>query len=203
MSAFLGPIHHKMYGKCNAQSELAFAIATFSDKQGWTQTAQTDLKAQFPLLDGALEDLIDTSDIHGWLSNQVELAEARLATAVQCAVGQEKDRSAVLLEFIQQYAKDLASSRHTPAQDCAGLWQLMDLYWVDGMPCDRVVHVASREDGSIDWSIDAQAHEKGWEDATILPYALLRWTWVQAFAERQGFVATQSEDLFFHLAQEG
>ncbi len=44
MSAFLGPIHARMYGKVQAVNALADTIAAFSDAQCWTSTLLTDLR---------------------------------------------------------------------------------------------------------------------------------------------------------------
>lgn len=202
MSAFLGPIHHKMYQKICAQSRLAFAIAKFGDTNGWTQDAEQTLHHQFPLLQGALEDLIDPLNIHGWLSQQVAHAEARLAAAVQEAVKQDEQKAEQLLAFVAEDGRNQAALHSAPCSDCTALWQAMDLFWVDGMPCDRCVQVASREDGSIDWSIESATHTNGWSDDCAISYAQLRWTWVEAFAQRQGFKAQQNNPLSFYLSQE-
>lgn len=202
MSAFLGPIHHKMYQKITNQSQLALDIAAFSDQNGWTSHLKQDILSQLPLPQGALEDIIDLSNIHGWLNKHVTESELRLSTAVQTAVNNAPERAQPLVEFIQQQAKQAAGHQATPSQTCPELWQKMDLFWLDGMPCDRGVQFDSSEDNEVRWSIAPTVHAQGWADQTPLCYNDLRWNWMNAFAGRQGFVLHRLGDLAFCLTKE-
>lgn len=202
MSAFLGPIHHKMYHKITAQSNFAFKIAAFSDKQGWTSQLEQQIRSDLPMQEGALEDIIDLCNIHGWLSKQVEDAEQRLAIAVQQAIQNDSHRVPQLLAFVAEDAEQAAAYQTAPSQNCSELWQKMDLYWVDGMPCDRGVQFTCSDENEVTWSIDPAHHANGWATQSPLCYNELRWTWMNAFVTRQGFVLKRLSDLSFCLTKE-
>lgn len=202
MSAFLGPIHHKMYQKIMAQSNFALQIAAFSDQQGWTVDLENQIHLDFPLPQGNLEEIIDLNNIHGWLSKHVEDAEMRLAIAVQSAVKDNQQHAEILLDFIRSNAEQAASFAVSPSQNCSELWQKMDLYWLDGMPCDRGVQFLCTDENEVTWSIDPAQHAFGWDNSCVLCYNELRWTWLNAFVSRQGFVLKRLNDLTFCLTKE-
>lgn len=66
MSAFLGPIHFWLYNKIGKQEELTKAIASMAAGNGWISDRTAYIR-DLP----ALEDVIDESNIHGWLQDQI------------------------------------------------------------------------------------------------------------------------------------
>ena len=66
MSAFLGPVHFWLYDKIGRQEELTKAVALYASENGWIAD-QNDYIKDLP----ALEGVIDTGNIHGWLQNQI------------------------------------------------------------------------------------------------------------------------------------
>ena len=72
MSTFLGPIHFWLYRKIGKQEELTKAIASYAEQKGWIEE-QVKYTKDLP----ALEDVIDESNIHGWLQGQLHDAETR------------------------------------------------------------------------------------------------------------------------------
>lgn len=72
MSAFLGPIHFWLYNKIGKQEELTKAIASMAAGNGWISDRTAYIR-DLP----ALEDVIDESNIHGWLQDQIHDAETR------------------------------------------------------------------------------------------------------------------------------
>ncbi len=201
MSAFLGPIHHKMYGKMLAQSQFAHALAAYADQQGWTSGLEERLAREFPLPQGQLEAIIDLSNIHGWLNGNVAAAEGQLALAVGGALAGHPDRRDALLDAAAAYGQERAGQDAAPARDCVDLWQKMDAYWLDGMPCDRSLSFTASDPGQVTFSIRPDCHAEGWQDIAALSYGDLRWAWLEAFARRQGFAPARPGELTFTLQQ--
>ena len=81
MSAFLGPIHYRMFAKALSVDGIARAIADHADAQGWTSGLRAELDAGHPRLTGEITDHIDLSQIHGSLSLLVSASEEALAAA--------------------------------------------------------------------------------------------------------------------------
>ena len=65
MSRFLGKIHYIMFDKINYVDEITRKMSELLDEN-------VDLKN---IERGALEDLIDTDNIHGWLQVRVGIVE--------------------------------------------------------------------------------------------------------------------------------
>ena len=72
MSAFLGPIHHVMYAKILLQDRIGEALLSHAEQQGWTTDLRTAVDAAAPAApDRPLEEIINASNIHGWLARAV------------------------------------------------------------------------------------------------------------------------------------
>ena len=80
MSAILGPIHHWLFRKIKIQNDLTnVLIATAKDK-GLNVSALADIDEKFGSLpEGDLGNIIDPTNIHGWLQDKIAIVERRIA----------------------------------------------------------------------------------------------------------------------------
>lgn len=81
MSAFLGPIHFWLYDKIKIQNEIVEEILDYAEKNN--ENIRSELYAKFG--DGDLKPLsevIDVTNIHGWLQERVARVERKLAYLV-------------------------------------------------------------------------------------------------------------------------
>jgi len=75
MSAFLGPIHNWLYNKIKIQNDFTKELLN---------NFKLDISLEYEdLLEGELSEIIDETNIHGWLQTQVSLVENRLSFAVK------------------------------------------------------------------------------------------------------------------------
>ena len=192
MSAFLGPIHARMYGKVQAVNALADTIAAFSDAQSWTSALLTDLRASLPAPSGTLEQVIDLSQIHASLSGLVDQAERRLAFAVTHAIASDVAHIQDLCTLMESKGEQ-AAPQTTGA--CGAAWQTMDTYWLDGMPCDGGVQCLQTEPDEVIWSVHGQHPAPD--------YWTLRIHWIQGFCTKLHLHLEQLSDNTFRLTQEG
>lgn len=172
MSAFLGPIHYRMFAKAQAVDGLARDIAAHADAEGWTSGLATELDERLPRLAGEITDYIDLSNIHSSLNGLVGRSEDALALA--CKPLQEH------LDELCDYARSLGReagseslSAQTSLQDA---WQSMDDHWLDGMPCDRFLELTGNDEDHIAWSIQLGPH-------TAAGYEKIRAAWMAGFME--------------------
>lgn len=157
MSAFLGPVHHWMYSKIQVLEFLTDQIISFSQQQNWA----TDFAEKFPHAhreeaDAPLEDIIDTANIHGWLSQRTLAAEERFAAVIQALLMQDREqRLGELSELFERLGKERALPRATTPE---AAYQAIDGILLDGMPCDGGRWVASQDSDGILWEYDPAMH---------------------------------------------
>lgn len=192
MSAFLGPIHARMYGKVQAVNALADAIAAYSDAQGWTNTLLTDLRAALPAPSGTLEQVIDLSQIHASLSGLVDQAERRLAFAVSYAIASDTAHMQDLCALMEQQGAQAAPQS---TESCVDAWQTMDTYWLDGMPCDGGVQFVQTDPDAVVWSVHSEHPAPD--------YWTLRTHWMQGFCTGLHVRLELLNDNTFRLTLEG
>lgn len=192
MSAFLGPIHARMYGKVQQVNGLADAIAAYADEQGWTSGLLTQLRESLPAPTGNLEQVIDLSQIHASLGGLVDQAERRLAFAVSHAAQEDPDRMQALCVFAEQQG---AQNAPQSVDTCVAAWQTMDTSWLDGMPCDGGVQFLQTEPDEVVWSVHGDHPAPG--------YWNLRVHWMQGFCSRLGLQLEQLNENTFRLTKEG
>ncbi len=161
MSLFLAPIHQLMYDKIHSTDSLASSIAKEDD------TIEKALAEKFPSIEDApLEDVIDTSNIHGWLAERVALAEERLAFA---ATAMAKDDEEKLLSIVKQSAEKLHFQG--TAEEA---FQTYDSFFLNGMPCDRV-HMPLNCDEGFAWQVTQNVHAPYYEDPALYERLIDSW----------------------------
>ena len=171
MSAFLGPIHYRMFEKACSVDGLARDIAAYADAQGWTEGHAASLDASNPRLEGEITDHIDLSQIHASLDALVHGSEAALAAACAPLASHLDDLCAYVRTLGAQAAE---SDGATSDADIKQIWQLVDGHWLDGMPCDGFVTVVGNEPGQVAWTINLAPH-------TAAGYERLRTAWTEGY----------------------
>lgn len=140
-----------MYDKIKFQEEL---IDNLLNRLG-----NEDMKAKVNELGvpekGNLRDIIDQSDIHGWLQKRVNLSERRLALATHILyeLGLE-DRILTTLE-------NLGEAEHFKGNALDAL-QWMHEHFTDGMPCDRAIQPLEAEENYVHFEIAVDVHRPYW-----------------------------------------
>lgn len=162
MSAFLGPIHFWLYKKINIQNNIVEDILDLSDKLNlnirnglYEKYDDGDLKP--------LDEVIDTSNIHGWLQNEITKVEYKLAFAVAEILEKNPEK----LDEIKSIFKSNGMKYSELNKDSLaneGLKHINDTL-LDGMPCDHVNVVVTQEDDEAIWKRTLCVHSKFWDEA--------------------------------------
>jgi uncharacterized protein (DUF2235 family) len=162
MSAFLGPIHFWLYHKIGRQEKLTKAIAAYAKQEGWIED-QAKYTKDLP----ALEDVIDESNIHGWLQEQIHDAETRYADLVGTVSNTTRfeEIRGVAFAFGKKYTLQ-ASTSPTEA------YKAFEDFFVNGMPCDRVNAVVSESEDELSWTMTQDIHAQYWKDGSEIYYTL-------------------------------
>ena len=164
MSMFLGPIHYWLYNKIGNQEELTKRIAACAEQSGWIDNSSEYTKDLPPL-----EEVIDESNIHGWLQGCISDAEtryARLVTRLQSHMEQLK-------EIAYKFGEDNALEADVTAQ---AAYEAFENFFVNGMPCDRVNVVTENTEDIVSWNQAQDIHAPYWieNNCDAAPYYTLR-----------------------------
>ena len=188
MSLFLGKIHYWLFNKIVWFEDLEEEIIKLAKKEGLdVETISSNINNKYgerlPKL--PLEDMIDTSNIHGWLQEKIHSAEYRLATWTVKTL--EKDGSKENLEelYISQglkAANEVIMSGKV-LNNAVDIFNSINDYILDGMPCDRVNEVLSQEEDKIVWKRRICVHKEIWDTVggDVKVFYNLRDLWIKSF----------------------
>ena len=185
MSAFLAPIHFWMYDKVQLQEKLIQYLAAAAADKGWSLGGH---KAEEFIVedDRPLDELIDTDDIHGWLSGRIDEVESRYAAFVQLLL----DNNDGLLPELQQLAKKFGADKAVEAgSDGAQIYQAFNNTFLNGMPCDLAIKVVDKNPESFTWQQASECHGKYWKAVGGNPatYYTLRNAILEGLMENTGY----------------
>lgn len=188
MSLFLGKIHYWLFDKILWFEGLEDEIIKLAEKEG---LAIEEIKSQINLRYGEktenkkLEEIIDTTNIHGWLQSKIYSSEGRVAAWTKFLLENDKN-NLVKLEKIYMYqgieaAKEVKS--HKEILSAEEIYNSLNDYILDGMPCDRVNEVIISQQDTVQWKRRICVHKDIWEKEGI-PVEIfydLRNLWIKAF----------------------
>jgi uncharacterized protein YjhX (UPF0386 family) len=192
MSAFLGPIHFWLYNKVKLHEMLendviiAFKRAYGYEINGTVKSAY-DRYGQ-PFTDKPLGQLIDTANIHGWLSEKIAIVETRQA-AILSEIFKKHGEGAVeiALRLYSAQGSDCgmdAKANH-PVSTAPEIFKAINNFLLDGMPCDMVNTITVNTDDKVEWQNVQCLHRGYWEavNADIDTFYKLRAEWIRSFVK--------------------
>ena len=193
MSEFLGHIHHWLYHKISRVAEREQLI--YQKAEELCGSAAEELQTQVwqiygaPQPDKKLEDLIDHNNIHGWLQRQITIAETREAAFIKeltdtCGDATRSIAEAAYAEHGTACGKHAKVQGKYDAETASGIFQALNDYVLNGMPCDQGDVVILNEADKVVWEGDVCPQERNWTKASA-DKSLMKKLYIQWFA---GFV---------------
>lgn len=179
MSAFLAPIHFWMYDKILIAQELTFKL----EEKFLNKEEREEVESLFPgLYSKDLEEVIDQSNIHGWLHIAVSNVEIRFAYIVKTLL----DKGISLEEIKKvafEYGKTFPEQEVSSLKDAYEL--LMDIL-LDGLPCDVSISVAREEENELEFVLYNDIHKQYFNefDLEVSLYHEIREAFVNGIFER-------------------
>lgn len=176
MSAFLGHIHYWLYHKIRRVVEREQLI--FEKAEGLCGTTAEELQSQVwqiygqPLPDTELGELIDHGNIHGWLQRQITIAETREAAFIKeltdsCGSTGQDVVLAAFAEHGKRCGEHASAQGKYAAETAAGIYQAVNDYLLNGMPCDQGDTVTVNEEKRLVWEGDVCLQERNWAKAGV------------------------------------
>lgn len=170
MSAFLGPIHYWLYKKIQLMENIEKTIIKTINFDKIDSISQETEKTIAPfLVEAPLDQVIDTNNIHAWLQEQITNVEQRQALLIRKI---EENGYADIDELVNTVYQDFG---HQSAQDANIenpndldlLFNKLNNYLLEGMPCDRVNQVVEQSTEALTWITAKCVHTHNWNSADI------------------------------------
>lgn len=188
MSLFLGKIHYWLFNKIVWFENLEEEIINLAKEEGINTSElvkELNLKYGEKLPNLPLEEMIDTSNIHGWLQDKIHSAEYRLASLTN-KVLEKNDGKEKLEELYKRQglvAANEAIEKNKTVSDAFSIFNAMNDYILDGMPCDRVNEIVSNEENKLVWKRRLCVHKEIWDSvgANVEVFYDLRNIWTKRF----------------------
>ena len=188
MSLFLGKIHYWLYNKIIWAEKMEQDIVVWAKAQDHPADQwQKDAMAKYgePTGNKALEDVIDTGNIHGWLQATIQSAELRQAHIITTLLAESPESKDGVIQLFASQGAAAAKEYDQEITTPEGAFNALNDFILEGMPCDRVNEIISSDNEKHSWRTTACLHKPYWDqvDGDITIFYTLRDTWVKAFIE--------------------
>ena len=188
MSLFLGKIHYWLFNKVLWFEGLEGEIIKLAKDKGIdVEKLEAEINSKYGVKtpNKNLEDMIDTSNIHGWLQGKIHSAEGRMAAWTNVILENNQDYILDMRKVYENQGVNAANEAKESLENINAetIFNSMNDYILDGMPCDRVNEVIDSSEESIMWKKRVCVHKNIWENEGILVdvFYELREHWINAF----------------------
>lgn len=186
MSAFLGPVHHWLYNKIQWHENLLNKIYSdlLVDENTKKQLMDAMNTKYGESVTQPLENVIDESNIHGWLQERISILELKMADVISKGLSQNWISMDQLLELYELDGASAAKSKGESLSEADALFTQMNNFILDGMPCDRVNNPIGGDENSYQWERKTCIHAQYWEEVggDISVFYQLRDSWLKGFS---------------------
>lgn len=188
MSLYLGKIHYWLFNKIVWFEGLEEEIINLAknevlDIESLSKEINNKYGEKLPNL--PLEQMIDTSNIHGWLQEKIHSAEKRLATWTVKLLEKENTKDKLETLYVNQGIKAAKEAKEEgkSLENAIDIFNAVNDYILDGMPCDRVNEVLSQEENKVLWKRRICVHKDIWDSigGDVAYFYTLRDLWIKAF----------------------
>lgn len=188
MSLFLGKIHYWLFNKVLWFEGLEGEIIKLAKDKGIdVEKLEAEINSKYGVKtpNKNLEDMIDTSNIHGWLQGKIHSDEGRMAAWTKVILENNQDYILDMRKVYENQGVNAANEAKESLENINAetIFNSMNDYILDGMPCDRVNEVIDSSEESIMWKRRVCVHKNIWENEGILVdvFYELREHWINAF----------------------
>jgi len=202
MSAFLGPIHYWLFEKIKIQDEFVTQILNYAKEKQINDNLLETLDQRIGFIEERpLEEMIDTTNIHGWLQEKVSLVEKRLAYGVTEILKSTPERIEDLENIMFMYGRSL--NRLKKDATAEEVYKLLNDILLDGMPCDHINQIVSNEEKEIVWKRNRCIHQSYWEEVSsdVKYYYVLRDAFVRGLIEETNIAYERYLDIYCKLVE--
>ena len=189
MSLYLGKVHYWLFNKILWFEGLENEIITLAKNEGLDidkLCKNINDKYGEKTKDIPLEEMIDTSNIHGWLQGKISSAEGRMAAWTTTVLNNNNEVTLKMENIYKQQGIKAAKEvkeKGIEIETAVDIFNSVNDYILDGMPCDRVNEVITSEENIIEWNRRICVHGDIWnkEQGNVDYFYKLRSLWIKTF----------------------
>ena len=192
MSLYLGKIHYWLFNKIVWFEGLEKEIEKVITAEGlplneWKEEIYS--KYGEPTENKPLEEMIDTSNIHGWLQSKITSAEGRHAAFVTRGFEKLGEKFLNLVKEVYRAQGVNAAKEYLETGegvDSPGeIFTALNNYILDGMPCDRANEILENLENKLSWETTTDVHGNYWrkENGDVQWFYDVRDYWIKSFVE--------------------
>lgn len=188
MSRFLGKIHFWLHNKIKYSEQMELSIIEWGRKKDLpVDQWQDEIISKYgsPLGDAQLEEIIDVSNIHGWLQDKISRAELRQAELITNIINVSEDYKYELISLFKEdgFTKGVSANEQYTVSSPEDVYKVLNEYVLEGMPCDPIDKRIDSNDEVYKWVTDYNIHEQYWNQVggDINIFNAMRESWVTAF----------------------
>lgn len=192
MSRFLAPIHFWLFNKIKLSEDLEKDLKElYLNKFGEDiNTIYNNIEASIgvPTLAMPLDQIIDNSNIHGWLQDKISKTEKRLAALIT-NTNNKFGKEAISIAkdaFINQGARcGIEANNNYELPSPSEMFKALNNYVLEGMPCDNANSIYKDSPYEIEWRNEKCLHKTYWDvvQGDINLFYELRYAWVDSFVK--------------------
>ena len=160
MSAILGPIHHWLFRKIQFQDALTGEILRKAKEKGYDGEKLSRVDEMGILPQGELGNIIDSSNIHGWLQGKIALVEYRLAAGVKSMLEERKEAMEDICAIAFAFGREHGAGSLSLGEG----FRFYEDTLVNGMPCDGVNMVLNEDGEELIWEETVDIHAPYWQE---------------------------------------
>ncbi|MCQ8212864.1 hypothetical protein NON08_10065 [Cetobacterium somerae] len=205
MSLYLGKIHYWLFNKILWFENLEDKVVKLAVENKLNVVKikiEIENKYGKKLENRNLEEIIDLENIHGWLQNRIHSSEGRLAAWIKVILENNKDSIEKLEKIFEEEGKLAAkeAKKEKYFESAIDLYNSINDYILDGMPCDRVNIIEVSENDKVVWIRRICVHKDIWEKENIdvNVFYSLRNIWTKNFVKElnEKFEYSEEEQKF-------
>ncbi len=166
MSKFLGPIHYWLYTKIQVQEEILEGINNLAESKSYNiSQIKKESEEKFGKAETReLSEVIDESNIHGWLQGRISSVESRLAFTVTTLLNEKIVSLDEIINIFKINAVETAKKVENKPTNVSEVFSLIYNNLLSGIPCDRVNEVVESNEDSVAWIKAVDIHSKYWNE---------------------------------------
>ncbi len=192
MSLYLGKVHYWLFNKIlwfeGLETEIIdLAKAEGLDIDNLSKKINDKYGEQMPSL--PLEQMIDITNIHGWLQEKIKSSEGRMASWTTAVTNNNKEVTSKMENIYTSQGVKAAQEvkeKGIESKTAIDIFNSINDYILDGMPCDRVNEVVTSEENIVAWKRRLCVHQDIWnnEQGDVSYFYKLRSLWIQSFVSK-------------------
>lgn len=164
MSKFLAPIHTWLFNKIVILERIEKELVNGLDSQKLIDKHNDLLKTYGPYIPNQpLEDLIDQSNIHGWLQERITIAEKRQSAFVNGLMEISENAVEAIMNVYRKVGETVALEQGLEINNPTDMYNALNNVLLEGMPCDRVNVVLEQTENKTVWKTQNCVHKSNWE----------------------------------------